>query len=438
MHRRYGGGQGWHIGPWPAIRATTWVVARARPRPDGAGPADTYSERVRLLGLLKARIERSCERLGVNYPWWIPAYSTLACVVITLIAYFQRGSLHSDPAVIAALALSVVPIFIWIGTGLILPHGIEAVITTAAVGLYLVHPVTPDFAALLLMIVVGEVAATSRLTVAVIIATLDVTVLIVAASVHHLQSAPLFVAGIVLGLDVGIALRWQMRALTAERANTAMVRQQARLDERQRIAREVHDVVGHSLSINLLHVTAARHALQQHADIADAIESLVEAEQVGRAAMGDLRRTVAVLGADGSGGPDGSVEVRPLPGLDDIPDLIERSCSAGLDVRYDCDTSGAVVGGTAGLGLYRIVQESLANVAKHAPTAEVQVALTNGPDALRLSVRNTLPTGVAPGPGDGSGLAGMAARAQQLGGVLQAGVDGEYWIVDLTVPAASV
>lgn len=385
-----------------------------------------------VLSRTKARIERSCARLGVNYPWWIPAYSTLACVVITVIAYVQRGALHPDPAVAVALALSVGPIVLWAVHGSMLPPVVEAVLTTVAVGLYLSQPVSPDFAALLLMIMVGEVAATARPVIAVVVAIVDATVLVVAARLHHLQSAPLFVAGIVLGVAVGIALRWQMRALTAERANTAMVRQQARLDERQRIAREVHDVVGHSLSINLLHVTAARHALQRHADIGDAVESLVEAEQVGRAAMSDLRRTVAVLGA----GP-GADAVRPLPGVDDIPDLIERSCSAGLDVRFDCDTTEVAVGGTTGLGVYRIVQESLANVAKHAPTAHVRVALTHGPDALRLSVRSTLPPGSVGAPGDGSGLAGMAARAQQLGGVLQAGVDGEHWLVDLTVPVGA-
>jgi len=88
-----------------------------------------------------------------------------------------------------------------------------------------------------------------------------------------------------------------MRALTAERRNSVIAGEQAALAERQRLAREIHDIVGHSLSITLLHVTAARHALQRHADLDDAIDSLAEAETVGRAAMGELRRTVAVIGS---------------------------------------------------------------------------------------------------------------------------------------------
>ncbi|ONF61744.1 sensor histidine kinase, partial [Amycolatopsis keratiniphila] len=120
--------------------------------------------------------------------------------------------------------------------------------------------------------------------------------------------------------------------------------------ERQRIAREVHDVVGHSLSITLLHLTGARHALQQDRDVDEAIEALTEAEQVGRAAMADIRRTVGLL-ADS---PSGSA---PLPGVEDIATLVERTRSAGLAVRYTQEGDLGRVGASEGLGLYRIVQE---------------------------------------------------------------------------------
>ena len=94
-----------------------------------------------------------------------------------------------------------------------------------------------------------------------VLATAEVAVLVVMSAFVSIDSVALYVFGVLVGIDVGVVLRWQMRALAAERANGAMRLEQATLSERQRIAREIHDVVGHTLSINLLHVTAARHAL---------------------------------------------------------------------------------------------------------------------------------------------------------------------------------
>jgi signal transduction histidine kinase len=383
-----------------------------------------------LLGRVQDRIEASCERLGLSYPWWIPAYSTMATIVITFIAFGQRGSHVASPAIIVALVLTLIPVLVWMGSSWLFPPWFEAVSTSTAVALYLTHPVGPDFAPLLLLIVAGEVAATLGFWPGVVAAGADITILVVAGQVGHLDAAALYIVGVVLGADVGIALRWQMRALAAERANRASAEEQATLAERQRIAREVHDVVGHSLSINLLHVTAARHALQQHHDIADAVESLTEAERVGRTAMADLRRTVSVL----STGPS---EHQALPGVADLPALIEASCTAGIDVRYEHSGEYVDLGDATSLGVYRIVQECLANIAKHAPTASAVVTFTSTADELHLCVRNTLPTGAPTSLGGGKGVPGMAARAAQLGAELRTGVDGDCWLVDLVVPTGS-
>ena len=380
-----------------------------------------------MLRRVRDRIEVSCQRLGLSYPWWIPAYSTLAFVAIAVAAFVQRSSVAGSPAIITALVLALLPTAIWTVTSWLCPPWVESVAMSTAVALYLTHPVQPDLAPLLCLLVAGEIAATSKLWIAMVIATADIAILVVAAETGHLQSASLYVIGVVLGADVGIALRWQMRALAAERRNTAIVREQAMLAERQRLAREVHDVIGHSLSINLLHVTAARHALQQHGDIADAVESLGEAERVGRTAMGDLRRTVSVLSA-------GTSEAQALPGLGDVPALIEQSQVAGLDVSFERTGECPGLGDVCGLGIYRILQESLANIAKHAPTSSAIVRFAAGPDTLHLSVRNTLPGGRPNTVTHGTGLAGMAARAEQMGGQLQAGVDADCWLVDLVVP----
>jgi signal transduction histidine kinase len=382
---------------------------------------------IALLRRIQERVEVSCARLGLSYPWWIPAYSTLACIAITIAAFAQRGAHTGSPVIIAALVMTLLPTAIWAVRGWLVQPWIEAVVTSVAVALYLTHPVEPDFAPLLYLIIAGEVAATMKTWIAMLLASLQIVILVVAAESGHLHSAPLYVIGVVLGADVGIALRWQMRALTAERANTAIAREQAMLAERQRLAREVHDVIGHSLSINLLHVTAARHALQQHGDVEDAIESLREAEQVGRTAMGDLRRTVSVLSS-------GASDPQALPGIGDVPALIEQCRSAGLHVRYETAGQWDDVGDVTGLGVFRILQESLANIAKHAPTSSATVHLAACPEGLHLSVRNTLPDGRPREGNDGSGLPGMAARAGQLGAQLRAGMDADDWLVDLIVP----
>jgi signal transduction histidine kinase len=382
---------------------------------------------IAVLRRVQERIERSCERLGLSYPWWIPAYSTMACIAITIAAFAQRGAAATSLAIIAALVLTLVPTMIWAVLGWLVPPWIEGVATSLAVALYLTHPVEPDLAPLLYLIIAGEVAATMKVWIAMLVASADIGILVVAAETGHLHSASLYVIGVILGADVGIALRWQMRALAAEKANTAIVREQAMLAERQRLAREVHDVIGHSLSINLLHVTAARHALERHADIADAVESLSEAERVGRSAMGDLRRTVSVLSS-------GASETQALPGIADISALVEECRHAGLDVRYERIGECSDLSDVTSLGIYRILQESLANIAKHAPLSSATVSLAARRDGLHLAVRNTLPLGSWGSTSGGTGLSGMAARAEQMGARLSAGVDVDCWLVDLVVP----
>lgn len=126
---------------------------------------------------------------------------------------------------------------------------------------------------------------------------------------------PLFVGELVLGLVLGYMLRWQMRALAAEQSARHEERVRATLAERQRVAREIHDLVAHSLSVTLLHVTGVRRALEQDADIPEAIEALTDAERIERQAMADIRRTVGVLATDTSDTSEtyATDDTRPLP-----------------------------------------------------------------------------------------------------------------------------
>jgi signal transduction histidine kinase len=280
-----------------------------------------------------------------------------------------------------------------------------------------------------LVVLVAEVAVTARPAVACATAGVSIGVLGGAGIWAGLIGFPVYTGAVLLGLVGGLMLRWYVRALAAERDAREAEREQAILAERQRIAREVHDVVAHSLSITLLHLTGARRALQQDRDVDEAIDALTEAERVGRAAMTDIRRTVGLLDRASSG-------TRSLPGLDGIAELVASTRAAGLDVRYEQNGDLAVVGASAGLGLYRIAQESLANIAKHAPDATADVRLLVGPAGTRLTVRNSLPPTMSSPVASGSGLPGMSARAEQLGAELHAGPIGAHWVVDVTVPGA--
>lgn len=382
-----------------------------------------------LVDRFRARVQVSLTRAGLTLPWWGALCASAVSFVFTAVALVQRDALLPPEPIALAGLIVIAPSVIWSITAWIMPWvRMTALIIAAAI--LLLEPVLPDFAPLLLLVAATEAGSVLRTTTGIAIVTVaSELVLVVAGIWGGLVGGPVYMVSILLGLSGGLMVRWYTRVLDAERVNRDASRDKALLAERQRIAREVHDVVGHSLSITLLHLTGARRALQQDRDVDEAIEALTEAEQVGRAAMADIRRTVGLL-ADT---PSGST---PLPGVEDIATLVERTRVAGLAVRYTQEGDLGRVGASEGLGLYRIVQESLVNVVKHAPGATAEVRLNAGRSGAKLIVSNTLPATVRRSSEDGSGLAGMAVRAAQLGADLSAGPSGKQWIVEVTVPGA--
>ncbi|MCU1641107.1 MAG: Histidine kinase [Nocardia sp.] len=302
-----------------------------------------------------------------------------------------------------------------------------ATVTMSAVALFLVQPVPVDVAPLILVAASGEIAAITATVASVPIAAAMIAELVFFGSAGHLDGLPWFCFGIVFGWMTGQMLNYQRRYLYQERENQEVRAVQAADDERRRIAREVHDVIAHSLSITLLHVTAARHALATDRDVDDAVDALTDAERLGRQAMADIRRTVGLLGQRPA------LEL-PEPGLDDVDDLVADFVRAGMPVGYrlDGDPSGVTPG--VGLALYRICQESLANIAKHAPGASAQLRIALCSKDIELTVTNSLPTGVTARPGRGMGISGMRQRIALLGGTLTADRAGEVWQVQAHIP----
>ena len=149
--------------------------------------------------------------------------------------------------------------------------------------------------------------------------------------------------------------------------------------------------------------------------------------RLGRQAMADIRRTVGLLDAR-------PWKSTPEPGVEDLPDLIGDFDRAGLEVRYVSDGELGAVSPAVGLALYRIGQESLANVVKHAPGASAAARLTVDPVAALLTVDNTLPAGLPERRGTGMGMSGMRQRAELLGGRMTVGPYEDGWSVRVCIP----
>ncbi len=235
---------------------------------------------------------------------------------------------------------------------------------------------------------------------------------------------------------IGIAFAWVAGSAVRVQARTAadlVALQQAAAEhqiagERQRLAREFHDLVAHTLSVTMLHMTAVRLSLED-GDAADALESLDQAERAGREAMREMRQTVRLLGSSQAAGP------AALPHVRDLAELVAGYTAAGLTVDLRASGDLTAISGDAGLAGYRIVQESLANIAKHAPGAAARVQVTATAAELRLTVTNDIIPVASPATaGSGHGVDGMRQRAALVGGTFSAGPSAGKWRVEAVLP----
>ncbi|MFD1828803.1 sensor histidine kinase [Streptomyces desertarenae] len=215
----------------------------------------------------------------------------------------------------------------------------------------------------------------------------------------------------------------EQRAVAAEREKEVRARQSA-TEERLRIARELHDVIGHSLSLINVQSGAALHRYAKRPEETGALVAALEAVRSSSGdALRELRATLGVLRqAD-----EEAVPTAPAPGLEDVGALVERARAAGLDARLVVEgRRERPVPPQVGLAAYRIVQESLTNAVRHARARRAVVTVRYGGGDVRVRVEDDgrgAPEGAGPPAGEdaGSGIAGMAERARALGGGLTAG-----------------
>lgn len=394
-----------------------------------------------LVALVRERVEWALSVKGLEYPWWVAVLSSTTQVGCLLVALWQRDAFWPPQPVL--LTLLVVPTCMVCGYHTATPRLarrhrflirylwlIDGVPLVAAVLWLVLEPATRapalDFAPAALAVLTLEIVAREGPRMGLAFGAASVVVAVIGAVLGDLPGIAVNLVELVLGFLLGLILDVQMRALRAERKARASEHERATQAERNRIAREIHDLVGHSLSVTLLHVTGARRSLAEDDDRAEALAALEDAESVSRRAMTEIRRSIGTL-SNGS-------ETAPLPTATDVPRLVDDVRRAGQPVELDMEQQVPEVDHALGLGIYRIVQESLSNVIKHAPGQTAHVSVRVRASRVQVDVRNPLPAPPTPATGEGTGIAGMAARADQLGGSLSAGSAGAEWRVRAELP----
>ena len=229
---------------------------------------------------------------------------------------------------------------------------------------------------------------------------------------------------------VGRAVARQERLVVELEGTRRQLARQALMDERRRIARDVHDFVGHGLAAVMLQVTSARHVLRRDADAAE--EALWSAEEVGRRSMQELRRTVTLLRGDDEAGT-----AAPAPTASEIPALVDEARAGGLSVELQTRGDLSRIPPSVGVAVYRIAQEALANAARHAPRARTSLGLELADGRVELSAETSGPL-LAQSSSERKrphyGLIGMQERATALGGEFAAGPTSDGWRVHCEFP----
>jgi signal transduction histidine kinase len=232
----------------------------------------------------------------------------------------------------------------------------------------------------------------------------------------YLWSAITFTIAWILGFALGGRLRETDTARRLAEEAEAEREEQARLavaEERARIARELHDVVGHSVSVMTVQASAVRRLLED--DQEKEREALLVVEQTGREALAEMRRMVGVLRR-----PDEAPALAPQPSLEHIEKLVAHTRETGLPVDLRIQGTPTELPAGVDTTAYRIVQEALTNAAKHARASRAEVVVRYADDTVELTVTDD-GRGGGDGGGSGHGLVGMRERVSVYGGELEAG-----------------
>ncbi|WP_037892797.1 sensor histidine kinase [Streptomyces xanthophaeus] len=363
--------------------------------------------------------------------------------------YHVDGSVIWVPAALSGVSIALamfrpVPAW-WLG---LLAAGLGAWTMHEHVGHGQTWPWTPGgIFGLGIVILLVALRVPPRVTVAVVSASLVLTGLAEALWSPELSASTVPAAALLFGFAglLGYALR-AVRLTRGELVEQETLTEEERarrtlLEERSRIARELHDVVAHHMSVISIQAQVAPHLVENPSQ--ELKENLAGIRENALEALTELRRVLGVLRSEQPDEP--GAPQHPQPTLAELDGLVDNVRGAGLAVTTEIAGIRRALTPGVELTAYRIVQEALSNCLRHAPGSQVEVGIAYGPRELHLCIANSAPTRAAPpSPGAGHGLLGMRERAGMLGGELSAGPcpDGGYEVtavlpMDPPVRAAS-
>jgi signal transduction histidine kinase len=298
------------------------------------------------------------------------------------------------------------------------------VLVLAAVCLLVQHAVGVTSPALAFIVAVYTSARAGRRTWTIAISLLVLLLLpvvitqgVLAAGFREafaVSRSSLELAWLVAAVAAGEAIRLvDRRVEEAERSKVEMARRWAD-GERLRIARELHDSLTHQISVVKLHAEVAVHAARKRGE--EVPDSLLAIRTAAREADSELRTTLGMLRA---------AQAAQDRGLSKIPELVDGARAAGLDVELVSDTAGVTIPPPVGFAAYRVVQEALTNVVRHAPASPTFVAVSGGDGRLVVEIRDSGDAAAGDIHEPGLGLLGMRERVAALGGRLHAGPSGD-------------
>jgi signal transduction histidine kinase len=340
-----------------------------------------------------------------------PIAAALVLALAALLQIVLTETEGDDPSAMLIALLGTLPVALVRRNVLV-----AAWLVTLGTLLALTAPVSLAVGGVVAQLAVSYLVASSRGRVASVLLAVPFLVGVAAPEPGQRTAAALLLVAVVAAQVLGDGRRERGETIAElDATRIAMAdsqREQAAMEERARIARELHDVVAHHVSMIAVQAETARLTTEGMPD--EGKKRLEEIGDTARGALAEMRRLLGLLRADAGG----EAELAPQPGLDRLDELIDTARAAGSPVRLIL--SGRVVPLLPGVDLtaYRILQESLTNARRHAPGAEVDVELRYEPDVLHLSVRDNGPGADEP---DGLGLLGMRERAVMVGGTLRVG-----------------
>jgi signal transduction histidine kinase len=388
-----------------------------------------------------AYVQRVSHLRNLARQYWFDLLVAVLVIVAMLEVALGRGQPHGAPKTtlwfcLPAIAILALPIF----ARRRFPFAGPAVYWLVVAGITFVDPLLIPYANALVPVGLAAAFLLGNLRdvrkagagLAVVVGSaVTIAYLIPGHSVSQLVVVPL---QFVVGWAAGFAVRKraeqteaaEVRATEAELARDAAARI-AVAEERARIARELHDIVAHAVSVMVLQVGAVRHKLPDA--LAEERDALSGVERVGRAALTEMRRLLAVMRRDGD-----PAELAPQPGLDGLGSLVEDIGRAGLPVELHVEGEPFPLPRGIDLSAYRIAQEALTNALKHAHASHADVTICYAPEEVQIAVRDD-GRGAVTGNGHGHGLIGIRERVKLYGGEMTAGTaDGGGFILSTRLP----